>query len=149
MGEPHICEIIESMTDGSLLSTSQFWEERAQAFADSDEEGWAAVCHRGAPLFVNNFVDWSQKRIFARLLSAAAPKPGSTAVDIGCGTGRWTRALSSEGLRAAGYDVSPTMVSRAREISPGIEFEVASATSLPAPDASADVAASITVIHHL
>lgn len=133
----------------SPLSTSQFWEERAQAFAHTDEEGWAAVCHRGAPLYVNRFIDWSQKRIFPRLLAKATFSQGDSALDIGCGTGRWTRALAEAGLRVSGFDVSPSMVERAREISPHLMFDVASATSLPVAAASVQVAASITVIHHL
>ena len=137
------------MATESPLSTSQFWEERAQAFAHSDKEGWAAVCHRGAPLYVNRFIDWSQQRIFPRLLAKATFYQGDSALDIGCGTGRWTRALDEAGLRASGLDVSPSMVSRAREISPHLMFDVASATSLPASPASVQVAASITVIHHL
>jgi SAM-dependent methyltransferase len=41
------------------------------------------------------------------------------------------------------------MIARAREISPHLAFDVASATSLPVETASIQVAASITVIHHL
>lgn len=137
------------MSDEPLLSTSQFWEERAQAFAHSDREGWAAVCHRGAPLYVNRFIDWSQQRIFSRLLAAADYSRGDCALDIGCGTGRWTRALADAGLQVSGLDVSPSMVERARQISPTLTFDVASATSLPIEDAGVQMATSITVLHHL
>jgi len=144
-----MCVIILYMAEESLRSTSQFWEERAQAFAHSDEEGWGAVCYRGAPLYVNRFIDWSQRRAFSRLLTAARFSKDDAALDIGCGTGRWTRALADAGLRARGFDVSPSMVARAREIFPHLTFDVASATSLPIDDASVQVASSITVYHHL
>ncbi len=137
------------MPEEPSLTTSQFWEERAQAFAHSDREGWAAVCHRGAPLYVNRFIDWSQQRIFSRLLAAVDYSQGDLALDIGCGTGRWTRALADAGLKVSGLDVSPSMVERARQISPSLTFDVASATSLPAGDGSVQVASSITVLHHL
>jgi SAM-dependent methyltransferase len=137
------------MRDESRLSTRQFWEARAQAFARGDEEGWAAVCHRGAPRYANRFVDWSQRRIFSRLLAAAVYARGDVALDIGCGTGRWTRVLAAAGLQAGGLDVSMSMVARAGEISPGLPFGVASATSLPVAGASVQVAASVTVLHHL
>ena len=74
----------------------------ARAFAHSDEEGWGAVCYRGAPLYVNRFIDWSQRRVFSRLLAAAHFSKGDSALDIGCGTGRWTRALADASLQVMG-----------------------------------------------
>jgi 2-polyprenyl-3-methyl-5-hydroxy-6-metoxy-1,4-benzoquinol methylase len=126
-----------------------FWDERARTFARADAEGWSAVCHRGAPEYFNAFLDWSQHRALRPLLSAITYRPGDPAVDVGCGTGRWTRVLHRLGLDAKGFDVAPGMVERARELSPDISFEVAAATELPLATASQQVVTCVTVLHHL
>ncbi len=146
-----ICVIIFGMAYQSPRSTSQFWEERAQAFAHTDKEGWAAVCSSAAHLCTSiASYAGARKRAFSRLLAKAAFRQGDPALDIGCGTGRWTRALADAGLQVSGYDVSTSMVARAREISPHLKFDVASATSPLLDAASVQVAASVyPVIHHL
>ncbi|WP_167163202.1 class I SAM-dependent methyltransferase [Streptomyces sp. MBT27] len=40
-------------------------------------------------------------------------EPGMRAVDIGCGTGPWTRELVRLGLHVTGYDISPIAIARA------------------------------------
>ncbi|MFI5706045.1 class I SAM-dependent methyltransferase [Streptomyces xanthochromogenes] len=40
-------------------------------------------------------------------------EPGMRALDIGCGTGAWTRELARLGLHATGYDVSPVAIAKA------------------------------------
>jgi ubiquinone/menaquinone biosynthesis C-methylase UbiE len=133
----------------SHQALARFWDERARAFSRADAEGWSAVCHRGAPEYFNAFLDWSQHRALRPLLSAISYRPGDPAVDVGCGTGRWTRELRSLGLNARGFDVAPGMVERARELSPDIFFDVAGAGELPLPTASQQVVTCITVLHHL
>jgi SAM-dependent methyltransferase len=115
----------------------------------SDPEGWSAVCHRGAPLYFNRFIDWSQRRAVERLFRLVEFQPGDPAADIGCGTGRWAKELATRGLAARGFDISPAMVERARELAPQISFDVAPATDLPLPTASQKVVTCITVLHHL
>jgi SAM-dependent methyltransferase len=126
-----------------------YWEERAKAFAWEDDHGWAAVCHRGAPLAYNRFIDWAQRRAFRSMLECSDIRPPAKALDIGCGTGRWTRLLQEAGFQVQGFDVAPSMVARASEITPAIQFVVASATSLPVQDESCDALTCITALHHL
>jgi len=45
---------------------------------------------------------------------------GLTALDAGCGSGRYLRELSARGATAIGVDVSSAMIDRAREITPRI-----------------------------
>ncbi len=45
--------------------------------------------------------------------------PGMVAVDIGCGTGDWARALASLGLSVTGYDISDVAVAEATSLSSG------------------------------
>lgn len=49
---------------------------------------------------------------------------GGRALDVGCGVGRLTRAMRTHADSVTGYDVSPTMLSHARQhaISDGIDY---------------------------
>jgi len=49
---------------------------------------------------------------------------GVSAVDFGCGTGRSTRFLRGLGFETVGVDISPEMVSKAREIDPRGDYRV-------------------------
>jgi len=49
---------------------------------------------------------------------------GTAALDFGCGTGRSTRFLRGLGFEAVGVDISPQMVSKAREIDPQGDYRV-------------------------
>lgn len=51
-------------------------------------------------------------------LSAAFP-PGSKVLDVGCGSGEYTAALSRAGYSAAGLDLDPEMIRRAQEKTAG------------------------------
>src|SRR3954462_11616537 len=84
-------------------------------------------------------------RAFPRLVRRAFFVPRDPAVDVGCGTGRWTRELAACGLATPGVDVAPIMVARAQELAPGLSFDVASATELPFADGSQQLVACITV----
>lgn len=57
-----------------------------------------------------------------------------TVVDAGCGTGRMTRLLASQGVDVSGIDVSAGMIAVARRNSPGLSFEVGELADLPFAD---------------
>jgi SAM-dependent methyltransferase len=58
--------------------------------------------------------------------------------DLGCGTGRLTAYLNSEGVSAFGVDLSPGMVAEARRLYPGLRFDVGSLTGSNLEDGSLD-----------
>src|SRR5579862_4400049 len=70
---------------------------------------------------------------FAELVLAAGLGP---VADIGCGAGRVTAHLKGLGLTAFGIDLSPQMVTVARQAHPGLQFEVGSMLDLDLPDAT-------------
>jgi SAM-dependent methyltransferase len=47
-------------------------------------------------------------------------------VDLGCGSGRWTKDLTGAGYEVLGIDRSPAMIKLARKIAPAARFKVAS-----------------------
>src|SRR3954469_14915888 len=66
---------------------------------------------------------------YARILEAfeasVRPKAGERCIDLGCGTGSFTRRLQPFGLRLGGMDISPASVAHARkeEAAAGIDFQ--------------------------
>ncbi|GIF09397.1 class I SAM-dependent methyltransferase [Actinoplanes siamensis] len=55
-----------------------------------------------------------------RAMALAGPGAGRTAVDLGCGAGRETRALLEAGWRVTAYDNEPTMLSAVDPTDPAL-----------------------------
>jgi len=72
----------------------------------------------------------------------------SSILDVGCGTGHFTRCFETLGLRAVGLDISPSMLAEARRH--GLRVAVqADASHLPFADGAFDLVAMITTIEFL
>ncbi len=61
------------------------------------------------------------------LLKLAAPRSGERVLDVGCGYGTTTMAVTALGAAAHGIDISDTMIAAARQRVPTAIFEVADA----------------------
>jgi demethylmenaquinone methyltransferase/2-methoxy-6-polyprenyl-1,4-benzoquinol methylase/phosphoethanolamine N-methyltransferase len=91
-----------------------------------------------------------------KTIEVAAPSPGESVLDIGCGTGTLSIAAWREvqsGGRVFGIDASPEMIELARRkaTTKGVvaEFQVAPVEALPFPDAHFDLVLSSFMLHHL
>ena len=87
--------------------------------------------------------------LFGRL--GADPR-GGRCVEVGCGPGRMTAALSQRFDRVLGLDVSPAMLERARAAvgAPNVEVRAVSGSRLDGvEDASADTLVCYLVLQHL
>jgi 2-polyprenyl-3-methyl-5-hydroxy-6-metoxy-1,4-benzoquinol methylase len=91
------------------MTPAEYWEGRAQRFA-TEREGLAAVCSYGMPEFYNRSIQYCQRRALGPWLRVAR---GATALDVGCGVGRWSRMLARQGAQVTGVDLSPTMLHEA------------------------------------
>jgi SAM-dependent methyltransferase len=87
---------------------------------------------------------------------AQLPRPAreATALDLGCGVGRFSRALAARFGHVLGVDVSAEMIRKARELHPNadypnLEFEAGDGVTLPAPDGSQDFVFSYEVFQHM
>lgn len=88
-----------------------------------------------------------------KLVAQVAESAPSTVLELGCGTGGVTRRLAAAlpDARITGSDVDPDILTRAarRFADLGLEWILASATSLPIPDDSVDAVVCSLVLHHL
>ncbi|MEU8538510.1 tRNA-dependent cyclodipeptide synthase [Streptomyces sp. NPDC048717] len=86
------------------------------------------------------------------LLHALGPVEGNSVLDIGCGSGAYTRLLRQRGAdRVLGVDLSPGMVETARRLEEaeplGVRYEVHDAIDMPVLGAF-DVAVAVAVLHY-
>lgn len=74
------------------------------------------------------------------------------AIDVGCGDGRFARALAHRGLHVTAVDLSPVMLELARErtdASLSIEFREGDIMTGSLADGAYDLVTSISMVHHL
>ena len=71
--------------------------------------------------------------------SGTCPAPGRLTLDLCCGEGRVARDLAERGHPVIGVDLSPTLISAAREADPGGRYVLADASALPFLDATFDL----------
>lgn len=115
----------------------------------------ATVAQLRVPNFGVRYLEQARRQLFARhpeylpfLVRHLGVHPGMTVVDVGCGSGVYTRILASrlhgEGL-AIGIDLHPALVSRAHAMTQMegwgglVEYRQGDVMALPLPDACADV----------
>lgn len=91
---------------------------------------------------------WIGQREVALLLRELQYRPSESMLDVGCGTGYFTRALASAtGGQVSGVDINPEWVAYARrQNANNLSYEVADARALPYETASFDLVVSITTL---
>jgi len=89
--------------------------------------------------------DRLEKQAIDKLLADIAKQ--SRLLEVGCGTGHWSRYFSDKGFEVTGIDRSPEMIKIAgQKHIPNSRFEIADGRNLSFEDESFDVAAAITVL---
>jgi SAM-dependent methyltransferase len=85
--------------------------------------------------------------VLGPLREALKGAPGQRLVDIGGGTGNYSRALRDDGWDPLVVDREPGMLERAA--AKGLETLEGDAQHLPLPDACADAAMLVSMLHHV
>jgi len=76
---------------------------------------------------------------------------GMTVLEIGCGTGYFTRELTRRGADIVAIDVSPDLleIAKAKYSAPNVRYEIQNAYSLTYADAMFDSVVGSSILHHL
>ncbi len=94
---------------------------------------------------IGQMFDELEKKAFDVLLGSH--NNGKQLLEVGCGTGHWSRYFSEKGFEVTGVDISEEMIKVAnkKNIS-NCHFQVADGQSLSFPDNGFDIAAAITTL---
>ena len=78
-------------------------------------------------------------------------RPGMSVLELGCGTGYFTRELACSGANIVAVDVSPDLleIAKANSSAPNVRYEIQNAYELSYPDAVFDSVVGSSVLHHL
>ncbi len=77
-------------------------------------------------------------------------RPGDRVLDLGCGDGVFTAALTGAGVAVVGVDVAEAALTRARRRSPSVDFRLAPVDGpLPLADCSVELVWASEVVEHV
>lgn len=95
---------------------------------------------------------WNHNCHYHNFLLRHVPPDCRETLEIGCGTGAFSRLLAKRSERVLALDLSPQMIRLARERSTkfrNIDFEIADVMSQKFPESRFDCIATIATLHHL
>ncbi|MEO8373876.1 MAG: class I SAM-dependent methyltransferase [Sphingomonas bacterium] len=106
---------------------SDGWTESARAWiADMGEKGdFGRACVLDRPM-----------------LERACDRRFATALDVGCGEGRFCRMLAARGIRTVGIDPTEVLIDEAKRRDPEGDYRIGRAEQLDFPDGSFDLVVS-------
>lgn len=116
--------------------------------------GGAEVESRFFDAFVREHGDYdvlapgAYRRLVRVFEQRVRPQRGERCVDLGCGTGAFTRRLRHLGLSLSGMDISPEAVQTAQRQATSERYACGDITATGAPDNSQDIVLYSGVLHH-
>ncbi len=97
-------------------------------------------------------IGWTANNQYHDFLLRHVPPLCTNVLEIGCGTGAFSRRLAARAKHVLTMDLSPEMIRVARSRSahlPNIDFEIADATTRAYPQEHFDCIVTIATLHHL
>ena len=95
---------------------------------------------------------WNHNAHYHGYLLGQVPGRCREVLEIGCGTGEFSRLLAARAERVLAIDLSPQMIRLARvrsELYPNVEFVAGDVMACPLPAERFDCVATLTTLHHL
>jgi SAM-dependent methyltransferase len=100
-----IVQVLRDRRQKQAMAEASYWDARARSRSGFARSVWHS----------ENFSRVWDARQRELLRAALGSLAGKRVADVGCGTGRITRFLASEGAQATGFDFSPATVEAANE----------------------------------
>jgi SAM-dependent methyltransferase len=91
---------------------------------------------------------WTELRLEA-VRSLVEPAAGERILDLGSAAGAISHFLSGFGCETIGVDAEPRAIEKARELFPGLRFQLANVARLPFEDGWFDKAVAADLVEHL
>jgi SAM-dependent methyltransferase/phosphoglycolate phosphatase-like HAD superfamily hydrolase len=90
---------------------------------------------------------------FKAVLGVLDPQPGEAILDVGCGSGAYTRELVRLGAKVTATEIAPTPLARAKrnlgDLAEQVDFRLDDAQALDLPDSAFDKVLLTEVIEHV
>lgn len=122
-----------------------------QRLAHEIEHGLFLASHGAGEIW--NWESPAGKRRWQRRVSmlTSSITPGMSVLELGCGTGYFTREIVATGAKITAIDISPDLleVARTNIISENLTFCLENAYAMSFPDRSFDCVVGSSVLHHL
>lgn len=87
---------------------------------------------------------WIANSEFDLMMRLLNPPTGSTLLDVGCGTGHFSRRFAAAGLRVTGLDPDAAMLDHARGLGGGVNYLRGTGTALSFGDNAYDHVTAVT-----
>jgi SAM-dependent methyltransferase len=139
---------------GSSRTMKQLWDERARRdafrFIEWNPKHW----HGDVDAFFGVGEERTRLLVDPVLRDYGPTRGAALAVEVGCGVGRFARALAARFGHVVGVDVSQEMIRKARELNPPTEFSnltfaAGDGVTLPVRSATAGFVFSYEVFQHM
>jgi SAM-dependent methyltransferase len=92
--------------------------------------------------------DAAYRRVIAAFARRVKPRAAERCIDLGCGTGAFTRRLRAFGLALTGMDLSPAAIAHAQRSAQGEQYVVGDITATGLPSGSFNIVTYSGVLHH-
>lgn len=119
------------------VADREYWEDRARRHGEA-----ACGCLNPIEYHYEERLRWDA---FRRLVT---PRADWEVLDVGCGTGIWSRRIAAMGPRVVGADFSSEIIKLAKPAE-HVEFVVSSAQDLDLAGGRFDLVLSVTVLQHI
>ncbi|MDA8363627.1 MAG: class I SAM-dependent methyltransferase [Gammaproteobacteria bacterium] len=109
-------------------------DQESGRFSAEDYEAWYRTA-RGS---------WIAEAEFSLMMSLMRPAAGASLLDVGSGTGHFSRRFAAAGLAVTGLDADAGMLAWARRAGGGVAYIQGTAAALPFASGSFDHVAAVT-----